>query len=82
MASAKQTRKYETRKHQREARESGTPSPRWLARSMAKHYCRHNGISESECGGYFRQVCKDMPKTGRKRLYPKPTRTVQKVPNN
>lgn len=65
----KDRRRYETQKAQREARKEGTVHPRSLARSVAKYYCRSKSIPESECGLYFRELIKKMPKHGRKYLY-------------
>lgn len=64
----KDKRRYETQKAQREARKVGTVHPRSLARSVAKYYCRSKSIPESECGEYFRELIKKMPKHGRKYL--------------
>ena len=45
----KDKRRMETQRNQREARKEGIASPRGLARSVAKSYCRAKGIPESEC---------------------------------
>lgn len=65
----KDRRRYETQKAQRDARKEGVVHPRSLARSVAKAYCRSKSIPESECGTYFRELARRMPKRGRKYLY-------------
>lgn len=64
----KDKRRMETQRNQREARKEGIASPRGLARSVAKSYCRAKGIPESECGTYFRELAKKLPRYGRKYL--------------
>lgn len=54
MASAKDTRRYETQKAQREAMKNGTLSPRRLARSVARNFARTHGEKESDGASEFR----------------------------
>lgn len=54
MASAKDTRRYETQKAQREAMKNGTLSPRRLARSVARNFSRMHGEKESDGPQEFR----------------------------
>lgn len=68
MANAREDRRKETRRFQREARKIGTVHPRSLARSVSKAYCRQNSIPERECGKYFRRLFKEMPKRGKRVL--------------
>ena len=71
-------RRYETQKAQREAAKAGVVHPRRLERSIARFQCRLNGMPESECGEYFREIIKKLPKRGRKNLLTEAERAARR----
>jgi hypothetical protein len=69
LKTGREGRRLETQKQQREAMGKGL-HPRGLARSVAKGLNVMHGQKESEIGRWRETVAK-MPRTGRKRIYPK-----------
>lgn len=76
--SAANERLKHTRHFQKEAAKEGIVHPRRLARSVAKAYCRANGIPESENGTYFRMLIKKLPRKGRKYLLTEAERAARR----